>query len=359
MNLDELQSVQSRERQIDSLQQLRDSFYEEAGRFIRQLREEREHVAANADDPFDSSDVQRLSDEIKTAEQTVEAVYERRIGKLVKQASLEAAGMAADVEGLTKEERKAFNSLVSTIEDNRTHVLDEVLASERSEGDVRNTSPESTRATGSPDTPLQEHNQPSTKDVEQTDQNERSNPRTASNSPSHTNADPNSLEEDTPTRTDPEDDSAEPASESPQSAGDGPTVSAADVMGDGGETVTQSDQAIPPDVPPEDSQAVPVHERTSAGPERENTPDQTTSTSTSTSASMSTGVDAETADSDAGNDATASSSIDRTTVRITRDVGEILCVDNRAYNLSENDVVTLPKTNVGPLLEHDAAVRLD
>ncbi|MFC6963581.1 hypothetical protein ACFQJ8_18005 [Halocatena marina] len=126
-------------------------------------------------------------------------------------------------------------------------------------------------------------------------------------------------------------------------------------MGDGGETVTQSDQAIPPDVPPEDSQAVPVHERTSAGPERENKPDQTTSTSTSTS----TGVDAETVDSDAGNDATASSSIDRATVRITRDVGEILCVDNRAYNLSENDVVTLPKTNVGPLLEHDAAVRLD
>ncbi|MFC6963582.1 hypothetical protein ACFQJ8_18010 [Halocatena marina] len=190
MNLDELQSVQSRERQIDSLQQLRDSFYEEAGRFIRQLREEREHVAANADDPFDSSDVQRLSDEIKTAEQTVEAVYERRIGKLVKQASLEAAGMAADVEGLTKEERKAFNSLVSTIEDNRTHVLDDVLASERSEEDVRNTSPESTRVTGSPDTPLQEHNQSSTKDAEQIDQNERSNQRTASNSSTHTDADP-------------------------------------------------------------------------------------------------------------------------------------------------------------------------
>ncbi|MEF8828216.1 MAG: hypothetical protein V5A49_04235, partial [Haloarcula sp.] len=69
MNVDELQSVQSRERQTDQLQQLRETFYEDAGGFIQQLREERDRAAERAEDPFDSPEVNRLTDDIKTAEQ--------------------------------------------------------------------------------------------------------------------------------------------------------------------------------------------------------------------------------------------------------------------------------------------------
>jgi DNA replication factor GINS len=51
--------------------------------------------------------------------------------------------------------------------------------------------------------------------------------------------------------------------------------------------------------------------------------------------------------------------VERTTVRITRDVGEVFGVDERAYELSADDVVTLPSENAGPLVERDAAERLD
>ena len=52
-------------------------------------------------------------------------------------------------------------------------------------------------------------------------------------------------------------------------------------------------------------------------------------------------------------------SVERTTVRITSDVGEVFGVDERSYELSSDDVVTLPAENAGPLVEQDAAERLD
>ncbi|MFB6079294.1 MAG: hypothetical protein ABEJ80_10000, partial [Halarchaeum sp.] len=55
----------------------------------------------------------------------------------------------------------------------------------------------------------------------------------------------------------------------------------------------------------------------------------------------------------------ATSSVARETVRITRDVGEILGVDEREYTLAADDVVTLPSENAEPLLARDAAERLD
>ncbi|KKF39050.1 hypothetical protein FK85_31605, partial [Halorubrum saccharovorum] len=55
-----------------------------------------------------------------------------------------------------------------------------------------------------------------------------------------------------------------------------------------------------------------------------------------------------------GDDAT-----DRATVRITRDVGSIFGVDEREYDLASEDVVTLPAENADPLVQRDAAERLD
>jgi len=52
-------------------------------------------------------------------------------------------------------------------------------------------------------------------------------------------------------------------------------------------------------------------------------------------------------------------SVERTTVRITSDIGEVFGIDERSYNLSSDDVVTLPAENAGPLVERDAAERLD
>jgi DNA replication factor GINS len=123
MDLNELQSVRDRERQTDKLQQLRESFYADAGEFIQQLRAERDRAVERAKDPFDSPEVRQLSDEIKTAQQTVEAIYEKRVGKIVKAASFAAADLPAEVDGMTAEEQALFEHLVGNIEDNRNHVL--------------------------------------------------------------------------------------------------------------------------------------------------------------------------------------------------------------------------------------------
>ena len=50
---------------------------------------------------------------------------------------------------------------------------------------------------------------------------------------------------------------------------------------------------------------------------------------------------------------------DRATVRITRDVGAIFGVDEREYELASEDVVSLPVENADPLVQRDAAERID
>lgn len=123
MNLEELRSVRNTERQKDSLQELRPSFYQDVGEYIGNLEDERDRVADQHEDPFASPEVTRLTDEIETAKSVVEAIYERRMGKLVKQASLAAAGMSADSDGLTDEEEALFSDLVARIEANKAEIL--------------------------------------------------------------------------------------------------------------------------------------------------------------------------------------------------------------------------------------------
>jgi DNA replication factor GINS len=64
------------------------------------------------------------------------------------------------------------------------------------------------------------------------------------------------------------------------------------------------------------------------------------------------------ADSDASGDAgpddpVEEEPIDRTTVRVTVDVGDIYGVDGRSYDLSAEDVVTLPTQNAEGLVSKD------
>lgn len=59
---------------------------------------------------------------------------------------------------------------------------------------------------------------------------------------------------------------------------------------------------------------------------------------------------------DFGDDETVD--IERITVRIKDDIGEILGVDNREYKLNKQDVVTLPETNAETLISNDAAKKL-
>lgn len=289
MDLDELQTVKSRERQTDSLQQLRDSFYTEASEYIQQLRDARDRAAERADDPWNDPEVGRLSDEIETAEQTVEAIHKRRVAKIVKNASLAAHGSPIDDGGLTAEEQEMFEQLVADIEENREHVLEKIA------GDL----PADARSGSDQPAPTAESPDQTSAGSDASGQRQRGGP--AERSPPGVSA-----ESEGPAREPPQ-----PVEEEARTGTDGSpagdeTVPAADVMNDGGSTrAEQPTQAQPADI---DRNA---------------------------------------------------EAVDRRTIRITADVGAILGVDQREYDLSADDVVTLPEANAEPLLEQDAAQPLD
>jgi DNA replication factor GINS len=110
MDLEDLRAAQADERRSEKLQELPDSFYEDAAEYIETLREERDAC----DNPY-SDEAQRLNDELGSARQVAEAVYERRVGKVVKMASLAANGHTATEDRMTREEREMYANIVDEI----------------------------------------------------------------------------------------------------------------------------------------------------------------------------------------------------------------------------------------------------
>jgi len=312
MDLDELRAVQTSERNTDNLQPLRDSFYRDVAEYMEGRREERARAAERADDPFGSEEVRHLDDEIKTAQEVAEAIYDRRLGKVVKRASLAAAGMSADEEGLTDEEADLFAAVVNEIESRRGAILlafagDAETQSRGFGGGPDDAAPAATDGSpvsGTPDGDCQPTHEP---DSGREGAGERADPDPAEYAPEP------ALEDD------------DTAAEERVAAGEsdvGAELDASDAMG--GTRAPRDDD--PGDADDSDRSG----ETESESP------------------------DAEGATPDGGRLAA-----DRATVRITRDVGEVLGVDDSAYDLADGDVVTLPRTNAEPLLERDAARRIE
>ncbi len=297
MNLDELQSVQARERQSSDLQHLRSSFYREVGEYINELNEERARVVEAAEDPFSEPEVRRLTDDIETAESTVEAIYERRVGKVVKKASIAAAGMPIEDDGLTAEEDALFSDLVDRIESNRETVLS-VL-----DGEAPSVS------------------------------------CTIDESPSSSDRD--EIEPSSDGKVDRG--GTEPPSASAPTTDDG--VSAADLMGESPETAEPSP---PRETVSDETEVEPTPPPTEG---RSSDPEPTDPERSDDDPSRHSGGDTE-------RDEERIPGIPRTTVRITADIGEIVGADDRDYDLGSEDVVTLPSPNADVLVEKDAAERL-
>jgi len=110
IELEDLRQAQAEERRSEKLQELSDTFYEDAAEYIERMREERDAC----DDPY-SEEAQRINDALNSARQVTEAIYERRVGKVVKMASLSANGHTASEERMTREEREMFSSIVAEI----------------------------------------------------------------------------------------------------------------------------------------------------------------------------------------------------------------------------------------------------
>jgi DNA replication factor GINS len=292
MNVEELRSVQRTERQKDSLQHLRDSFYRDVADYVADRKAERERAAEAADDPFSSPEVSRLTDEIETAEEVVESIYERRVGKIVKRATFAAAGMATEDEGLTTEERDLFEDLVDRIETNRDAVLETLAEGDGATGDAADRTDEAaTRDAGG--------------------------------------------------------ESAPPPASPPPEAADAPQSQAG----------TTGDHPNPDDLLAE---AMGGEDGGTAPGGDPSSPDSGVADEPSQSQSQGTPPPADADDSPAPDGgADVAGAPDRTTLRITRDVGSIFGVDEREYDLATEDVVTLPTPNAEPLLEKDAAERLD
>jgi DNA replication factor GINS len=313
MNLDELRSAQAKERRKDSLQHLRDAFYDDVAAYVADLRASRDRRAEQVENPFSDDDVRRLSDELETTEEVAEALYERRVGKVVKLASFAAADMSVDTDGMTTEERALFDDLVSRIRSNKSTVL----ATLSGETPVDATGDSETGATDAATTEPTGSTRAATQTDGPADATESSRPDT----PTAADA----------TATSPDHDPASPSTET-----------GSDVLA-GAMGPTTSDDPTP-DAPPASDSV--VDDRTDAStPEAGATQtDGGAAVAAATDDGVSTGRDAR---------------VDRETVRITRDVGAILGVDEREYELASDDVVTLPAANATPLVERDAAERIE
>jgi len=302
MNLDELRAVQNKERQKDSLQHLRESFYADVAEYVERLREERDAAADAAEDPFADPEVRRLTDEIETATDVAEAVYERRLGKLVKRASLAAADMPTDDEGLTAEERALFDDLVDRITENKNRVLDVV------EGEAD---------------PL-----------------------------AGADAGDDATAPDAAAGADPGEPTGDSPGEPTGADRDRGTVDAADAMG-GGDPADAMGGGDPADARPADGPPTGTA-NPGGGPEGGRPSGETPE------AGRTDPTDVGAADAAPTSGAAGDASMgDRTTVRITDDVGAIFGVEGREYDLGEDDVVSLPAENADPLLERGAAERVD
>ncbi|MXR42776.1 hypothetical protein GRX01_15690 [Halobaculum sp. WSA2] len=357
MDLDELRSVQSKERTKDSLQHLRDSFYEDVAAYIAERKRQRDERAASVDQPFSDKQVRKLSNEIETAEEVVESLYERRVGKVVKLASFAAAGAPTDTDGMTVQEAELFEDLVVRIEQNKSRVLDVLeggadvdLAGDEADAAAAATAPTEATATAAP-----------------AGEPESTTPEGGEASAAET---PEPAPPERGAEADPTTDASDAGGGPPGGGGDAADGSGvlADAMGGDGSTATDSatrstteaqsaaaadagstgageaeshaGSTGDPDAPPEEF--VPGSEPDRAGGANTDSTDATEST-------------ASTAPAAGGGSETSADAADRRTVRITRDVGQILGVDEREYELANDDVVTLPTENADPLVERDAA----
>ncbi|WP_200531255.1 hypothetical protein [Halorubrum sp. LN27] len=362
MNLDELRSAQAKERRKDSLQHLRDSFYDDVAAYVADLRAARDRRAEQVDKPFSDDDVRRMSDEVETAEEVAEALYERRVGKVVKLASFAAADMPVDEDGMTTEERQLFDDLVDRIGENKSRVLD-VLAGEEppasperdeavptdvtteSTADATDGAPTADPEPSAPEPPAPEPDSAAESPPDAPSDGDGGSGRSAA---AEGSADAlagamGGSDEEVADALDATTDGGAPAA-GPSTAGDDPTA------GDGPTPVPP--EPAPPGAPGSDAGDDPDPAAIDDGPaEGGAAPDDTPADDTPADDTPAGDAPVDAASSD---DAPA-----RATVRITRDVGAIFGVDEREYELASEDVVTLPAENADPLVQRDAAERLD
>lgn len=120
---EEVRSALNKERNKSDLQQLDEDFYRRVYIRLADLKATRGRKMEASSDPFQDPTVQDCSDEIQDLESLLEQLIERRLGKIVKMASFEAADFSTEHEALTSYEQELFDRLVSVLEEGRDSLL--------------------------------------------------------------------------------------------------------------------------------------------------------------------------------------------------------------------------------------------
>lgn len=339
MDLQQLQSALQDERATDRLQPLSESFYEDASIYITDLRADRDEAAENAPNVFDSREVMKTTQKIQRAEETLEKIYNRRVGKLINQAVLAATGGELDTSSLTDTEQTLYTTIITAVENNREECLD-VLSDAASPDALTTSSRDSTDTVSSladsPDTTTD-----STPDSDGDNIGEYMG---------------GSTDDTTDTTSDTPDQSGGYAAE--VDFGDTTTNVDTDVGETETETEAEAETHSEADPTPPTDPAAETTDTTEEEPDETDFTDdfKTDTTDAPDTTEPSAPQEQPEPPEDTGEN---SGNISRVTVQVTQDVGEVYGVDDKTYDLGEEDVVSLPEQNAEPLIENNAAVTLD
>jgi DNA replication factor GINS len=121
MSLEELNTLLTKERELDNkLQEIGDSFYEDAAAYIKKLEDERK-----ASLKYQEMDM--LTDELKNARILIEGIFDIRRRKIIEFASVSVSGTKMDIQGLTTKEKAMHETIVSAFERGRKEILIPIL----------------------------------------------------------------------------------------------------------------------------------------------------------------------------------------------------------------------------------------
>ncbi|MCX9025964.1 MAG: hypothetical protein OIN85_07725, partial [Candidatus Methanoperedens sp.] len=118
-----------REERKSKLVPLENDFYEKVAAQIHELQDEK-----NRTEDIYGTKYAIIDDELKTARKSIENIIERRIGKIIKEASLRASSRQKekqDIESMTQEERRFYNRLLELNTDIRRELLDKISRKEK------------------------------------------------------------------------------------------------------------------------------------------------------------------------------------------------------------------------------------
>jgi DNA replication factor GINS len=120
MNLDDLKVIRSNERSSRKLTQLKPDFYLDVKAYLDSLRARKD---------------QRKKDELVNALSVIEAIYDKRVAKIIRLASLRAKGLVEDAP-LTDEELKIYDGIYQLFTGYRDLMLGVGESGEVSNGDT-------------------------------------------------------------------------------------------------------------------------------------------------------------------------------------------------------------------------------